>query len=156
MEGQEGRCKAGSLELPGPFAGPCRIPRGNPRAFKACFLEGEDGEFGKLKGSPYLPSSFWRPGGSRRLAGSEALTIWFIRQMLAVGLSVRYSSGRGRKEGETTSAEVQLTFIQARRGGSRPHDQAEHETDQRGFILKRRFVEAIRETLVRWEVWGML
>ena len=42
-----------------------------------------------------------------------------------------------------------MTFIQARRGGSRPNDQAERERDQGGFIFKGRFVEAIRETLVR-------
>jgi len=42
-----------------------------------------------------------------------------------------------------------VTFIQARRGGSRPKEQAEPERDQGGFIFKGRFVEAIRETLVR-------
>ena len=44
-----------------------------------------------------------------------------------------------------------MTFIQARRGGSRPKEQAEPERDQGGFIFKGRFVEVIRETLVRWD-----
>ena len=47
-----------------------------------------------------------------------------------------------------------MTFIQARRGSSRPNDQAEPERDQGGFIFKGRFVEAIRETLVRWGSFG--
>ena len=42
-----------------------------------------------------------------------------------------------------------MTFFQARRGVSWPSDQAEPERDQGGFIFKGRFVEAIRETLVR-------
>ena len=42
-----------------------------------------------------------------------------------------------------------MTFIQARRGSSQPKDLAEPERDQGGFIFKGRFVEAIRETLVR-------
>ena len=42
-----------------------------------------------------------------------------------------------------------MTFIQARRGGSRPKEQAEPEREQGGFIFKGRFVEVIRETLVR-------
>ena len=42
-----------------------------------------------------------------------------------------------------------MTFFQARRGVSWPSDQAEPERDQAGFIFKGRFVEAIRETLVR-------
>ena len=49
-----------------------------------------------------------------------------------------------------------MTFIQARRGGSQPSDQAEPERDQGGFIFKGRFVEAIRETLVRQDVVGIL
>ena len=49
-----------------------------------------------------------------------------------------------------------MTFIQARRGGSRPIDQAEPERDQGGFIFKGRFVEAIRKRLVRWDVLGIL
>ena len=49
-----------------------------------------------------------------------------------------------------------MTFIQARRGGSRPINQAEPERDQGGFILKGRFVGAIRETLVRCDVLGIL
>ena len=48
-----------------------------------------------------------------------------------------------------------MTFIQARRGGSRPIDQAEPERDQGGFIFKGRFVETIRETFVRRDVWGI-
>ena len=48
-----------------------------------------------------------------------------------------------------------MTFIQARRGGSQPNDQAEPERDQGGFIFKGRFVEAIRET-VRRDVLGIL
>ena len=39
--------------------------------------------------------------------------------------TVRCSLGPGRKEVETTSMEVGY-FIQARRGDSRPNDQAEH------------------------------
>ena len=46
-----------------------------------------------------------------------------------------------------------MTFIQARRGGSRPNDLAEQERDQGGFIFKGRFVEAIREMLVRETFW---
>ena len=69
--------------------------------------------------------------------------------------NVRYSSGRGRKEGERTSTEVGY-LIQARRGDSRPNNQAECKRDQGGFIFKGRFAEAIRETLVRWDVWGIL
>ena len=38
-----------------------------------------------------------------------------------------------------------MTFIQARRGGSQPKEQAEPERDQGGFIFKGRFVEAIRD-----------
>ena len=49
-----------------------------------------------------------------------------------------------------------MTFIQARRGGSLPNDQAEPERDQGGFILKGRFVEVIREMLVRRDVLGIL
>ena len=49
-----------------------------------------------------------------------------------------------------------MTFIQARRGGSRPNDQAEPEKDQGGFTFKGRSVEAIRETLVRRDVLGIL
>jgi len=49
-----------------------------------------------------------------------------------------------------------VTFIQARRGGSWPSDQAEPERDQGGFIFKGRFVEVIREMLVRWDVLGIL
>ena len=49
-----------------------------------------------------------------------------------------------------------MTFIQARRGRRLPNDQAEHERDQGGFIFKGRFVEAIRETLVRRDVLGIL
>ena len=49
-----------------------------------------------------------------------------------------------------------MTFIQARRGGSRPNDLAEQERDQGGFIFNGRFVEAIRETLVRRDVLGIL
>ena len=50
----------------------------------------------------------------------------------------------------------QVTFIQASRGDSRPNNQTESERDQGGFILKGRFVEAIRETLVRRDVLGTL
>ena len=35
-------------------------------------------------------------------------------------------------------------------------DQTEHKRDQGSFIFKGRFVEAIRETLVRWDVLGIL
>ena len=49
-----------------------------------------------------------------------------------------------------------MTFIQARRGGSRPINQAEPERDQGGFIFKGRFMEAIREMLVRRDVLGIL
>ena len=50
----------------------------------------------------------------------------------------------------------QVTFIQARSGGGQPNDQAERQRDQGGFIFKGRFVEAIRETVVRWNVLGNL
>ena len=49
-----------------------------------------------------------------------------------------------------------MTFIQARRGGSRPKDQAEPERDQGSFIFKGSFVEVIREMLVRQDVLGIL
>ena len=49
-----------------------------------------------------------------------------------------------------------MTFIQARRGSSQPKDLAEPERDQGGFIFKGRFVEAIREMLVRRDVLGIL
>ena len=45
-------------------------------------------------------------------------------------------------------------MIQARRGDSRPNDQAER--DQGGFIFKGRFVDVIRATLVRGDVLGIL
>lgn len=45
-----------------------------------------------------------------------------------------------------------VTFIQARRGDSRPNDQAACERDQGGFIFKGRFVEAMREMLGRQDV----
>ena len=48
------------------------------------------------------------------------------------------------------------TFIQARRSDRQPNDQAECKRGQGGFIFKGRFVEAIRETLVRWDVLGIL
>ena len=41
-------------------------------------------------------------------------------------------------------------------GSSQPKDQAEPERDQGGFIFKGRFVEVIRETLVRQVVLGIL
>ena len=46
--------------------------------------------------------------------------------------------------------------MQARRGGSWPNNQAEQERDQGGFIFNGRFVEAIREMLVRRDVLGIL
>ena len=46
--------------------------------------------------------------------------------------------------------------MHAKRGNSRPNDQAESKRDQGGFIFKGRFVEAIRETLVRQDVLGIL
>ena len=49
-----------------------------------------------------------------------------------------------------------MTFIQARRGGSQPKEQAEPEREQGGFIFKGRFVEVIREMLVRRDVLGIL
>ena len=41
-------------------------------------------------------------------------------------------------------------------GHSRPNDQAERARDQAGFIFKGRFVEVIREALVRWDILGDL
>ena len=49
-----------------------------------------------------------------------------------------------------------VTFIQARRGDSESNDQAERERDQGGFMFKGRFVEAIREMVVKWDVLGSL
>ena len=49
-----------------------------------------------------------------------------------------------------------MTFIQARRGDSESNDQAERERDQGGFMFKGRFVEAIREMVVKWDVVGSL
>jgi hypothetical protein len=62
--------------------------------------------------------------------------------------------GRGRK-GETTSTEVGDLYSgkEGRQSASNP---AEPERDQGGFIFKGRFVEAIRETLVRQDVLGIL
>ena len=45
-----------------------------------------------------------------------------------------------------------MTFIQARRGDSGSNDQAERERDQGGFMFKGRFVEAIREMVVRQDL----
>ena len=47
-------------------------------------------------------------------------------------------------------------MIRAGRGDSRPDDQAERERDQGGFMFKRRFVEAIREMVVRRDALGTL
>ena len=41
-------------------------------------------------------------------------------------------------------------------GDSQPNDQAEHERDQGGFILKGRFVETTGETIGMWDVSGNL
>ena len=68
--------------------------------------------------------------------------------------NVRYSSDKAEKK--RWPRRSQVTFIQARRGDSRPNDQAEHEMDQGGFIFKGRFVEAIREMLDRQDVLGIL
>ena len=45
-----------------------------------------------------------------------------------------------------------MTFIQARRGDSGSNDQAERQRDQGGFMFKGRFVEAIRELVVRQDL----
>ena len=45
-----------------------------------------------------------------------------------------------------------MTFIQARRGDSGSNDQAERERDLGGFMFKGRFVEAIREMVVRQDL----
>ena len=42
------------------------------------------------------------------------------------------------------------------RGDSQPNDQAEHERGQGGFIFKGRFMETIRETLVRQDILDIL
>ena len=41
-------------------------------------------------------------------------------------------------------------------GNSRPNDQAERARDQGGFIFKGRFVEVIREMLLRRDILGNL
>ena len=49
-----------------------------------------------------------------------------------------------------------MTFIQARRDGRRPNDQAESGRDQGRSIFKGRLVEAIRDTFVRQDLLGIL
>ena len=68
--------------------------------------------------------------------------------------AVRYSSGQSRK-GKTTSTEVGY-FIQARRGDSRPKTKLSAKRDQGGSIFIERFVEAIRETLIRPDILSIL
>ena len=63
---------------------------------------------------------------------------------------------RPRQKEERRPHQKPVTFIQARRGDSQPNNQAECKRDQGGFIFKGRFVEVIRETLVRWDVLGIL
>ena len=59
-------------------------------------------------------------------------------------------------EKERQRQQRSVTFIQARRGNSRPEDQAERKRDEGGSIFKGRFAEAIREMLGRQDVLGNL
>ena len=54
-----------------------------------------------------------------------------------------------------TSTEVGDLYS-GKKGRQSASDPAEPERDQGGFIFKGRFVEAIRETLVRQDVLGIL
>ena len=64
-------------------------------------------------------------------------------------MTVGYSSGEAEKE--RRPQQKQVTFIQARRGDSQPNDQ-NAERVQGGFILIGRFVDAIRDTLIRRDI----
>ena len=67
---------------------------------------------------------------------------------------MRHTSGEAEKE--RRPQQKQVTFIQARRGNSRPNTRLSAERDQGGFILIGRFVEAIREMSVRRDILSIL
>jgi len=73
------------------------------------------------------------------------------------GARLVYGIVRAEAEKKETRCQRRwVTFIQARRGDSESNDQAERERDQGGFMFKGRFVEAIREMVVKWDVLGTL
>ena len=69
--------------------------------------------------------------------------------------SVRYSSGRGRKRKDDLNRSRLPLFSQ---GGVTVSlvTRLSMERDQGGSIFVGRFVETIRETLIRWDVLGIL
>ena len=68
---------------------------------------------------------------------------------------VRHSSGRGRKRKDDLNRSRLPLF---RQGGATVglKTRLRAERDQGGSIFIGRFVEAIRETLIRWDVLGIL
>ena len=71
------------------------------------------------------------------------------------GLPVRYSSGRGRKRKDDLNRSRLLLFRQVGATVGLT-TRLSAERDQGSFMFKGRFVEAIRETLVRWDILGNL
>ena len=69
--------------------------------------------------------------------------------------AIRYSSGRGRKRKDDLNRSRLPLF---RQGGATVGltTRLSTERDQGGSIFIGRFVEAIRETLIRWDVLGIL
>ena len=74
-----------------------------------------------------------------------------ITSFSAEFFSVRYSSGRGRKRKDDLNRSRLPLF---RQGGATVSlmTRLSAERDQGGSIFIGRFVEAIRETLIRWDV----
>ena len=68
--------------------------------------------------------------------------------------TVRYSSGQGRKRKDDLNRSRLPLF---RQGGTTVSlmTRLSEERDQGGSIFVGRLVEAIRETLIRWDVWGI-
>ena len=68
--------------------------------------------------------------------------------------TVRYSSGQGRKRKDDLNRSRLPLF---RQGGTTVSlmTRLSVERDQGGSIFVGRLVEAIRETLIRWDVWGI-
>ena len=68
---------------------------------------------------------------------------------------VRYSLGQGRKRKDDLNRSRLPLF---RQGGATVGltTRLSAEGDQGGYIFIGRFVEAIRETLIRWDVLGIL
>lgn len=66
---------------------PLQMTPWKPQCLQELLPGGRRWRIQQTEGKPLPPWLLRQPGGSKRLAGSEALTIWFIKQMLAVGLS---------------------------------------------------------------------